>query len=140
MGECDGSDPRRVLGLRVAQPAQLRRGERCNGHESRAAGVLIRSDFGDQVERRLRAARVVPEQRGPDDLAGLVEDDHPVLLAGHGDRGDIVETTGVGDCGLECIPPELRVDLGAVRVGRAARPHVRPRLEVAHDDLAALGG
>jgi hypothetical protein len=147
VGEGDGGDPGGVLRLGVAQPAQLRDGQRRDRHGADrlrpggGAGLRVAvPELADEVHGRLGGAGVVPEQRLADDGAVRVEHDHAVLLPAHRDGGDVVQAAGVRDGGLQRLPPAVGVDLGAVRVGRAAGAHQGTGLGVAHDDLAGLGG
>src|SRR5439155_13725133 len=68
------------------EPAQLGDGEA--GHRYRSRRLRPRgrpAQLGDQVGGGAGGAGVVPQQGGPDHLAGLVEADHAVLLAGDRD-------------------------------------------------------
>ena len=107
------------LGLVVGQPAQLRDGEAGDRHRTDGLGPDGRAaELVDEVERRLRGAGVVPQQRGPDDVVVLVEGDHAVLLTADADGLDVVEQALRGLA--EGVPPGGGVDLGALRVRRAA--------------------
>ena len=138
--ERDRGDARGVLRFGVAQPAQLGGGEARDGNAAGAACQLGGAELGDEGGCRPGAARVVPQQRGPDHLARGVEHDHAVLLPADGDRGDVIEAARVGDRGLEGGPPGIRMHLGAVGMPGAPRAHHGSGLQVANHHLAALGG
>src|SRR5690606_7092892 len=87
-----------------------------------ALGVAV-AELGDEVAGVGRGRRVVPQHRGPDDVAVGVERDHAVLLAADGYRGDVVETARVSGGRDERVPPGLGVDGRAVRVRGAALAH-----------------
>ena len=126
VGEGDGGDPGRVRRLGVAQPAQLGRRERGDGHDADAARVLgaptssIRSSAACalRVSFQSRASRMT--------WPCGVEHDHAVLLSGDRDRGDVVEAAGLGDRGLQRIPPRTR-----------GRPRCRPGARRARSARAA---
>ena len=133
----DPGHPGRVLRLVRGQPAQLGHGERGAGH---APGVLRpparAAQFGDQLPGRRGGAQVVPQQGGPDHLAGLVHHDHAVLLRRHRDRVGPVEQPLPGL--LQRGPPRGRVTLGARRVRGAPPGHDRAVFGLAEQDLGRL--
>jgi hypothetical protein len=138
VGECDRRDPHRVLGFGVAEPSQLRRGERRDRHDARAPGVLVGPDLVDELARRLGRAGVVPEQGIADDAALHVEHDHAVLLPADRDRRDAVEAACVGERREQCAPPGGGVDFGAVGMRGATGTHERPGRGIPDHDLARL--
>ena len=74
-----------LLGLVLGQPAQLGDGERrhrdhADGLRPRPPAHLGTTELLHQVACGRRRAGVVPQQRGPYDVAVVVEADHPVLL------------------------------------------------------------
>ena len=139
VGECDRCHAGRVLRLRVAEPAQLRAGERGHRDQSRAGDPRLPAEFLDHLRGRVGAADVVPEEGVADDAALGVERDHAVLLAGDRDGGDVVEPAGVRDRGAKGVPPVAGVDRRAVRVGRATLTDDGAGGGVADRDFAALG-
>ena len=66
-----------------------------------------------------RRALVVPEDRRPDDVAALVEDDEPVHLAAVADRGGL--DAEVGECGVGGARPVAGILLGPARLRRRER-------------------
>jgi len=85
----------RVARLMLGQPAQLSHRERGRGDAASSVRPPPRTaELSDQLRRRARRPQVVPEQGGPDHLAGLVYDHHAVLLRGHPDRVRAVEQPG----------------------------------------------
>ena len=120
MGECDGSDTCGVLRFGVAQPAQLGRRERRDGHNTQSRRVHISTHLGDQVAGGTSTAGVVPEQCVADDPAVLVEDDHAVLLPCHRDGSDIIESASLRKSRLQSVPPGGGRHLRSRRMRRAA--------------------
>ncbi len=138
--EADGGRARGVVGLVVAEPAQLGDRERRDRHQPDRVDPGLRSaELVDQVERGLGGAGVVPEQSRAYDGSVGVEADHAVLLAADGDRVDVVEPARGLDGLLERVPPRIRMHLGALRVGSVTAAHERTGLRIADDDLAGLG-
>ena len=129
---------RGVVGLVVAQPPQLARGERGDQDAADGVGAGLRpAHLVDQVARGPGRSGVVPQQRVAHRRTGVVESDHPVLLACHGDRvGTLQHALGRGVDGAQ---PGARVDLGAVRVGRGARLQDAPVVGVDEQCLGRLG-
>ena len=84
--EAHGGRARGVLRLVGREPAQLGGGDRRDRQRARRVRPRLRAQLGHQVGGRLRRAGVVPQQRGPHDLAVGVEAHHAVLLARHRDR------------------------------------------------------
>ena len=140
VGQADGRRTCGVLGLVVAQPAQLGDGERRDRHQpDRVHPRPGTAELVDQVEGGLRGAGVVPQQRRSYDGAGLVEADHAVLLAADRDRRDVVEPAGGRDRLLERVPPGVRVHLGALGMGGGPAADQLTGVRVADDHLAGLG-
>ncbi len=135
----DRGDARRGLGLGVAQPAQLGGREGGDGHRARPSRPLLGPELGGQVASRPGAAGVVPEQGVAHDRAVGVEHDHPVLLPGDRDRGDVVEAAGRVDRLDQGVPPGVGRHLGALRVPGGALAHQFSGDGVADHDLATLG-
>jgi hypothetical protein len=138
VGEGHGRDTSRGIRFGITKPPELRRRERCDRNDARAAGVLGGAHLVDQVARRLRRPRVIPEQRVTDDAAVGVEHDHAVLLPADRDRSDAVESARIGEGREQGAPPGCGVDLGAVGMGSAARAHERPGRGIPDHDLARL--
>ncbi len=136
--QADGGGALGVGRFVLGQPAQLRDRERRDRHQADPRGPLRRAQLGGQRGGGRCGPGVVPQQRVPHDLAVLVEAHHAVLLARHAHRGDVVQTAGLDQRGLQRGPPVRRVDRRAVRVGRAALPDELTGLRLAHDDLARL--
>ena len=65
--ECDCRHSGCVLGFVIAQPPELRDGERGDRHETRAPSKVLSTEFGDEIGRRPGGPGVVPQQRGTDD-------------------------------------------------------------------------
>ena len=130
-----GGGVRFVLG----QPAQL--GDRERGRRD-APGqprpVPGAAHLVDQRRRLRRRAHVVPEQGRPDHLAGLVDDDHAVLLRRHPDGVGAVEQP-VSRLGQR-PPPQFRVALGAVRVRGGGLPDDGAVVGLAEQHLGGLSG
>jgi hypothetical protein len=127
------------LRLVLGEPAQLGDGEGGGGDAAGLPCPLPRAaQFGDELPGLRRGPDVVPEQGGPDHLAGLVYDDHAVLLRGHPDRVRAVEQPGPRlDQGL---PPQFRVALGAVRMRGAGLPDDGAIVGLAEQHLGGLSG
>ena len=106
----------------------------------RVSPLLGPAQLGDEVDRRIRGAGVVPEQRRPDDGTVLVQADHAVLLTADRDGRHVVQSTCLGHSGLEGGPPRLGVHLGAVRMPAATTTYEGTGLGVPDHDLAGLGG
>ena len=130
-----GGGVRLVLG----QPAQL--GDRERGRRD-APGPLCppsrAAEFGDERPGLRRGAHVVPEQGGPDHLAGLVDDHHAVLLRRHPDRVRAVEQSvpGLG----QSPPPQFGVALGPVRMRGAGLRDDSAVVGLAEQHLGGLRG
>jgi hypothetical protein len=137
VGQQHRDGPRRVLGLVLGEPAQLGDGEAGQRHAADGIGPRGRAQLGDEVGRRARRPDVVPEQRRPHDVPRVVEGDHAVLLAGDGDRGDLIQQPATR--GLEGAPPVLGIDLGAGGMRSARLVHHGAGVGIADDDLARLG-
>ncbi len=135
----DGGDASRVLGLVVAQPAQLRDRERRDRHEAGAVGQGCGPELADQVFRRLRGTGVVPQQGVADDASLGIEGDQAVLLPADRPGLDVIEATGIRDGRLQRDPPCLGIDRRAIGMRSAAGAHDGTRLGVDDDDLAGLG-
>ena len=132
-------DACRELGFVAREPADLGDGERRDGHTAdRISPGLRATPLRDEVGGILRRARVIPQQRRPDDLTRLVEGDHAVLLRRDGHRLDIVEqpVTGLRERG----PPVVGMHLGAIRVGRPTLANECTGVGIPYDDLDGLGG
>jgi len=149
VGQADRGDAGRVLGLVVGQPAQLRHGQGGDGHGAGGLGpprgpfgprvvAGVGAAFADEVAGGARRTGVVPQQCGPDDIPVRVEADHAVLLAPHGERGDVVEASGEFDGLQESGPPRLGVDLGPLRMRGSALAHDAFPGRVVDDYLARL--
>src|SRR5699024_8625702 len=138
VGEDDGSDPGRIVGFVLAQPAQLCAGERGDGQDSGAGNEVLGPDLGDEIAGGGIAAQIVPQKRVADDASLAVEGDEPVLLAADADRGHIVEAPGGGDRRLQRGPPLLGIHLGAGRVRGRTGAHDGSGVGIGDDDLAAL--
>ena len=115
------ADGRRAIGMLrfvVGEPPQL--GHRDRGQRHDTDGLRPRpraAELVDERARRVGRTHVVPQQRGPHHLAGLVEAHHAVLLRTDRDRLDAVQSTR----GRDRLPrggfPCRRGDFGAVGMG-----------------------
>ena len=96
--------------------------------------------LGDQVGGGAGGAGVVPQQRVADDLAGLVERDHAVLLAADADRRDAVQSPPASAT-PRCSACHQCAGSTSVAVGMrgAALPHDLTGVGVADQDLASTG-
>ncbi len=102
------------IGLVIAQPPQLGRGERCDEHAADSFGAGGRSaHLVDQVESFLAGTGVVPQDRVVDGLVVRIEGDHPVLLAADGD-------------GFGAIRAVLQMPCRRHRASSSGRPRCRP--------------
>ena len=136
------ADRRRPLGvgrLVFGQPAQLGHRERGQRHRADRLRPGRRPELGDQVSGRAGRPGVVPQQRRPHHLAGLVQAHHAVLLAGHAQRGHVGQPAGLGNRLPQGLPPGVRLHLGAVRMSRPAGPDQDAGRGVPDHHLAGLG-
>jgi hypothetical protein len=125
--------------LVLGEPAQLGDGEGRDRHRSRRGRPRPGAELGDQVARRRGRAGVVPEQGGAYHVAGLVEEDHAVLLSADADGNDVVaEAVGAVERSGQGLVPGVRVDLGAGRVGSRAASKHRAVGQRSDHDLARL--
>ncbi|MDR6548915.1 hypothetical protein J2736_000098 [Paenibacillus qinlingensis] len=77
-----------VLRLMLPEPKELRRGEAGQRLIACEAAELGFADGRLDVGALLRGALIAPEQRRPDNLLRLVEEDRPVHLAGEANTCD----------------------------------------------------
>ena len=130
----------RGVGVVLGDPAQLGDGERRHRDQARGISPLLRAELRDELVSSPRRARVVPQQRGPHHGAVPVEQHHAVLLPAHRNRGDVSETTRIGDRRVQRDVPVGGVDLRAVRVRGTTLADQLTRDGIADDDLARLRG
>ena len=137
-GQQHGRDAVGAGRLVGGQPAQLGHRERGRRHAAGLARPPPRAaELADQLGRGRSRPQVVPEQRGPDHLALVVEDDHPVLLPRHADGGRAIQQPLARL--VQRRPPVGRVGLGAGRVRSAPPADDGSVARVAEHDLGGLG-
>ena len=95
--ECDCRHSGCVLGFVIAQPPELRDGERGDRHETRAPSKVLSTEFGDEIGRRPGGPGVVPQQRGTDDATIGIQHHHAVLLTPDRPGSHIIEAAGCRD-------------------------------------------
>jgi hypothetical protein len=126
-------DPRVDLGLVLAHPEQLRRGEAPQGAVAGERNEPLEADALFDLRALLAGALVVPEDRRAEHAVVSIEADEPVHLAGEADPGRVHPEPGEGD--LARADPVVRILLAPARVRRRERV----RLLDARDHLAGRG-
>ena len=136
----DGRHPVRQFRFMVPDPADLRDGEGGHRDQPGPAGKVVRPHFVGERGRGCRRAGVVPQQRRPHHVAGVIQQHHAVLLASHRQRADVRQPAGVVERFGQSPPPVVRVDFRSVRVSGPALADQRAAAGVQDHHLAALGG
>jgi hypothetical protein len=122
--------PEHIL-LVTAEPEELGRREPGEGPVARQPYELGETDPGFDLGALLGRTLVVPQDRGAQDAALIVEDDEPVHLAGEADAGHL-SAAKPAERRLRGAPPVLRILLSPARLRRRQRV----RLLRARQDLA----
>ena len=123
-----------VLGLHSCQPPDLGDREGGKRHASDGSGPCSRpAELADQIAGVRGRAGVGPQQGRTDDLVLLVQHHHAVLLPSHGHRLNSVKDSVQG--GVQCLPPDSRIDLRAVGMRMPCLAHEFTGLCVTYDDL-----
>ena len=126
LGQENASDAGVDVGLVLAQPEELRRGEARQRAVPRQPDELAEPDALLDLGALLPGPLVVPEDRRAEHAVGVVEGDEAVHLAGEPDPRDAVASE-LGERRLGRAPPVLGVllrppGLAASRAGSPPRP------------------
>ena len=124
LGQQDVGGPRPHVGLVIADPDELRRGEAGQRVVAGDRDEPLRADCGTDRVALGGGPLVVPQDGRAEHAVGVVEQHQPVHLAGQPDRLDVVAGDARGgqdgpDRGHGPVPPGGRVLLAPERVGRA---------------------
>ena len=126
------------FGLMLLDPEDLRRSESRQGIVAGNLDQIFATDARANLVAFIAATLIVPEDRGPEDLSFIVEQDESVHLAGQANRLDgFAGGTGerADDAVQSGVPPLARILFGPKRVGREK---VKWSCGAAHDAPVAI--
>jgi hypothetical protein len=138
MGKRYSCDPGSVLRLCVSQSSKRCRREGYDRHHPGAAGILLRTNFGDQVKGSLCAARIIPQQRRSDDPSQPIQPNHAVLLGRNRHRRHVVKPAGGVDRSQRRLPSCTRINLRAFGMRRPPGAHEHSCRKISNNHLATL--
>jgi len=99
---------------------------------------LTGTPFGHQGSGSPCGARIIPQNRRPNDVSDFVEADHAMLLGSHRNAVHVMDSACRLDRLAEGRPPDVRVHLSAIGMRGASVSDQRSGLQVEYHDLARL--